>query len=306
MGTIAKANVFAAGVWNGLTFDVHDLDAMVEAFEASNSAGRVPIKVGHTGKDARVDDTQPALGWVTKLWRERTRLYASFSDVADELANQIRTGRFRFVSVELLRNGRDATGRTFKWLLDAVAVLGATRPAVGNLEPLAMRRDASGSKERFIFTRPLEASTSVNEGIDYIEGEVRAGHCLPRVREQFAKQYGEAGTVTEAIAFVRATRAAEKSAKATFGGRPASIAARGSARHAETPDETILFRVHEEHGPLDTRKYDFARRNGTASQDEEPSLLLQQRVVAALRQDPALARDWFYGNDPGKRRRYTA
>ena len=127
------AEIFAIGSWNGREFSQADLDGIVSSFEALGLAGRVPLKQGHDGGDAR--DGDPALGWVTRVWREGERLLADFKDVPAVVYEGIRKGLYKFVSVELLRNVKADT-RLIAWVLDAVALLGATQPAVGILKDL--------------------------------------------------------------------------------------------------------------------------------------------------------------------------
>jgi len=137
---IQNAEIFAAGQWpgqgaNGLTFTEADLDGIVSSFTSLDLKGRIPLKMGHDGEDARTSDTAPALGWVTALRRDGNKLLADIQLTSDKLAEMIKAGAYKFVSVELLRNVQAHT-RQIPWVLDAVALLGATAPAVGILKDL--------------------------------------------------------------------------------------------------------------------------------------------------------------------------
>ena len=135
MKTIKAAEIFACGSWNGSAFTEKDLDAIVNSFVALSLEGRVPLKLGHDGPDARDDpQSQFAMGWVRRVWREDSLLKADL-EVPDKVASAIDEGYLRFVSVELLPNVKADT-RVLPWVLDGVALLGASQPAVGIMKDL--------------------------------------------------------------------------------------------------------------------------------------------------------------------------
>lgn len=138
-----NAEIFAAGKWNNMAFSEDDLDSIVRSFDALNLGGRVPLKLGHEGPDARKNpETQYAMGWVRRVWKEGKKIMADL-DVPAEVYKRIKEGYLKFVSVELLKDVRAST-RTIPWVLDAVALLGSDQPAVGtlkDLQALTMHRD---------------------------------------------------------------------------------------------------------------------------------------------------------------------
>lgn len=145
MKTIDGANVFKVGTWNRQTFTEADLDGIVRAFGETGSAGRVPLKAGHD--DAQpLTEGQPALGWVTKLWRAGQDLFATFSDVPTIIYDAIRSGAYKFSSIELLKNVTK-DGKKFPFVLDAIALLGADIPAVDGLQDL--QRLTHGAEREF-------------------------------------------------------------------------------------------------------------------------------------------------------------
>lgn len=154
---IEGAEIFASGTWNGISFSEEDLDRIVRAFDALELSGKVPLKLGHDGPDAREDPTtQFALGWVMRVWRDGRKLLADL-DVPERVFRLIKEGFLKFVSVELLRNVR-ASNREIPWVLDAVALLGTDPPAVGvlrDLQTLTMARRAAAlpHSERVTFSR---------------------------------------------------------------------------------------------------------------------------------------------------------
>src|SRR6185295_13965454 len=147
--------VFAEGIWNGIEFSSADLDSIIKSFDALDLGGHIPLKLGHEGPDPRdTPETQFALGWVTRIYREGRKLLADFN-VPEKVANWIRDGMLKFVSVELLRDVKADT-REIPWVLDAVALLGADQPAVGILKSLSLtmaRSTALQCRERVAFSR---------------------------------------------------------------------------------------------------------------------------------------------------------
>lgn len=150
MALLKGREILASGTWPGsstLTVDDEDLDGIVNAFNARKDAGRIPLKLGHEDIDIRDGTRQFSLGWVTKLWREGSRLLADFN-VPDKVKQAIDDGFLKFVSVELLKNVQ-AANRVLPWVLDAVALLGTDQPAVGilkDLQALTLRRRPSTSR----------------------------------------------------------------------------------------------------------------------------------------------------------------
>jgi len=153
--SMTHVEIFQSGVWNSIPFSNEDLDQIVDCFNALKLSGRVPLKFGHQGPDARTDGS-PALGWVTKVYREGSKLLADFSDIPTVVYDAIQKNLYRFVSIELLHNVKANTG-FLTWCLDAVALLGATAPAVGTLKELATLTMAKGSglqgDELVVFSR---------------------------------------------------------------------------------------------------------------------------------------------------------
>ena len=194
-----EAEVFAAGTWNGSTFTPADLDGMVDAFTALNQSGRLPVKYGHTAPD-----TEPACGWITAVRRVGGKLLARIDQPSADLIDGIKSGAWRHVSVELLRNVRSATGDVYAWVLDGLAILGSARPAVDVLQPLNHVVHRADGAECYSFAYspiPDDAAALRKENealrarlhrhsIDaLVEGDVRARLVLPAAREQFVRLF---------------------------------------------------------------------------------------------------------------------
>jgi hypothetical protein len=119
-------------------------------------------------------DGQPALGWVDKVYREGGKLLSDWTDVPEVVANAIKNKLYKFVSVELLKNVK-AHNRVIPWVLDAVALLGADQPAIGNLAELsalmASRRKPISGGTRLLFKR---AFTNQSGGFKMDEAQAKA------------------------------------------------------------------------------------------------------------------------------------
>jgi len=123
--------IFATGSFNGFTFDESDLDDIIANFEALPNF-KVPLKFGH---DADHNDGQPAIGWVSRIFKQGNKLLADFVDIPTVVFEAIKAQLYRTISVEILLNTK-IDGQRFDHVLDAVALLGADRPAVGTLSDL--------------------------------------------------------------------------------------------------------------------------------------------------------------------------
>jgi len=139
--------IFAVGKWNGMTFTESQLDDIVTNFETLKDIHKVPLKFGHNDEQ-EITDGQPAIGWISKVYREGKKLLADFTDVPSTVLNAMKKKLYRTVSIELLFDVERSDGQKFKNVLDAVAILGADHPAVNTLEDLdkllAMRTDFTG------------------------------------------------------------------------------------------------------------------------------------------------------------------
>lgn len=172
------AEIFDAGTWPAqtgpVTVTVEDIDAIVASFEALGLSRKVPLKAGHND-DQPMTDGQPALGWVSRIWRQGSKLMADFVDMPTVIHEAIRTKRYKTVSVELLRNVQAGT-RKLPWVLDAVSLLGADQPAVGTLKDLEVltmsRKTALRASARVAFRRDVKFFTSgVPKGMEKHEIE---------------------------------------------------------------------------------------------------------------------------------------
>lgn len=149
---LKNREILKVGTFNGEPFDEDDLDDIANNFTKLADIHKVPLKFGHDA-DHRADG-QPAIGWVSRVYREGQKLFADFSDVPNIVAKAIKKKLYRAVSVEVLFKV-DNKGKRFGHVLDAVAILGADQPAVKGLADLdallATRAEFSGGR-RVAFT----------------------------------------------------------------------------------------------------------------------------------------------------------
>jgi hypothetical protein len=155
------AEIFSTGTWNGFEVTGDTLNNLVHSFEDAGLSGRVPLKIGHdvTG----LDDGDPAVGWVTRVYRKGRKLLADFTDIPREVYDLIKKGSYKFCSIELLQNAAH-DGVKYPAVLDAVALLGASPPAVTNLADL-QRLTAARERPAFVF----ETRSEFTRGLDVDE-----------------------------------------------------------------------------------------------------------------------------------------
>lgn len=145
MADLRGIEIFSVGRWKGMDWSVADLDAMVRNFDALQGHIKPPAKLGHDDEQVLAQhDGQPALGWVTRLYRQGKKLLADFADVPRALMEAINLGRYRRVSSEIFP-AIEATpipeqlglmGTVTGAVLHAVAFLGADMPEVKDLADL--------------------------------------------------------------------------------------------------------------------------------------------------------------------------
>lgn len=189
MADITGAHIFSAGTWNNMSFSEADLDQIVTSFESLALAGRVPLKFGHNDEQP-VTDGQPAIGWVSRIWRQGSKLLADFSNVPTVVFDMIKRELYKFVSVELLREVK-REGVTYPSVLDAVALLGADPPAVTDLDSLSAltwSRKETGLrfKARLAFTQGNSSfnSSGVSKPMDKKELDEALSQALEPLKAQ--------------------------------------------------------------------------------------------------------------------------
>lgn len=125
--------IFSTGVWNGDKYSEKDLDAMIKNFDEVGF--EPPVKLGHNEEQSELQDGQPALGYISKIYKVGSKLVADFKELPKKVYEAVKRGNYKRVSSEIYWNYK-ANGSTFNRVLKAVALLGADIPAVTNLESI--------------------------------------------------------------------------------------------------------------------------------------------------------------------------
>jgi len=113
--SIEKTELVREGIFNGAKISSKLLKDWVKDFEQNAKDGYFPtVHIGHTLGE---DDTKPAEGFITKMWLEGKRLYASIAGIGEDFVERVR--RYPYRSIEATKDR-----------LRSLALLGATPPAV--------------------------------------------------------------------------------------------------------------------------------------------------------------------------------
>ncbi len=273
---------------NGIEFTADDLQGIADAYRALGLDGKVPLKLGHNDQQP-LTDGKPALGWARNLRVVADRLVADFVDVPKLIYDGFKTGRYKNVSVELLKNVQAGT-RIIPWVVDAVALLGADQPAFGNLrdlQSLTMARGAVPKHEaRATFSvalPPVDIDALRAEHAreimkvrvdDAIESDIRAEEVLPTARDMFKRVFkGDEYTLTNWKEFARTQP------KPNFRASRRAIAAVPGGDDDTTLAATVLSRLTDEH--VEQQRAKFGR-----------VVPWDQAAVVVLRANPALGSRW--------------
>lgn len=187
------AELLDVGTWPAMTgpvtISLSAIDALVSSFDALGLSRKVPLKLGHN-EDQPVTDGQPALGWVSRLWREGTKLMADFVDMPDVIHAAIQKKLYKTVSVEVARDVQAGT-RKIPWVLEAVALLGADQPAVGTLKDLeallTARKPVLQARARVAFQRDIKLSSGgPGKGMEKAEVEALLKEQETRLSAKFS------------------------------------------------------------------------------------------------------------------------
>lgn len=135
--TVRNVEILKVGQWDGssgtFTIDREDLASAVE-FHRAGVLRPAPLKIGHD--DPRFDGG-PALGNLDSLRLSDggDTLVADFVNVPASIAKLL-PAAYRDRSIEGVFDYRDGTGRTWRFIVTACALLGERAPAVHTLKQL--------------------------------------------------------------------------------------------------------------------------------------------------------------------------
>lgn len=160
---IEKMPIFSAGVRDGIYYSVEDIDDTVSNFELSYRTWTPAAGLGHYGDGASLlgdlertqtkpcvsfqrvpliwpnlhklgctGTAEPAVGWITKLWRVGRTLWAEVRDIPACVASMIKSKMFRYVSAEIYQEPPDGVpGKGC--FLHGIGFLGKMPPEVKTL-----------------------------------------------------------------------------------------------------------------------------------------------------------------------------
>lgn len=133
---IARPGTFRDAHGRTVTLGAEQIAALVESYDPVHKA---PLVLGHPEMDA------PAHGWVEGLSVGADGgLYAEVGDVTPDLAEAVKAGRYRNVSISWYPKGHQNSPKADTDVLRHVGILGATVPAIRGLTPLAFAADEEG------------------------------------------------------------------------------------------------------------------------------------------------------------------
>lgn len=207
-----EAEIFAPGTWNKTwTFAAKDLHDIVANFKALGDNHHVPLKFGHNDKQPMTDG-YPALGWVSEVWVKDDKLMARFESVPAIVKKAFDAKLYRHVSVELDVDV-EHRGKKYKYVLSAVALLGADIPAVNTLNDLkhyldggerlaASRRESFSAVQGNLTTEPEEGKEMTKEEL---EAAIKAA--VAPLEVKFTAATGELATANAKIIAMEAEKA---------------------------------------------------------------------------------------------------
>lgn len=223
-GEIKRLEIFAAGTWapsnaSKMTVTEASLDEMVQHFQELQGSNVVKphLKLGHTdaqkwfGQDVGI----PTLGWVDRVWREGSKLFADISNVPEALLDLIRQKRFHNVSVEVFTPGQvEFNGKKLGHVLSAIAILGTEMPAVKDLAGLAAALFATQFASS-VAEKPTTFTSERNETAMFTQDQVDsliAAAVSKVTAELTAKFSADASAQTTELAVVKARAEAAEAA----------------------------------------------------------------------------------------------
>lgn len=136
--------VFKAGKYPQGEFKQKDVEEIAQNYDPKFC--EAPITIDHL-------QSGPAFGWVDKVKTEGGILKVSFKDTPKSFQDDVNSGKYKKVSVELYKN-LEGKGRYLK----AVSFLGAAIPQVKGLEPIQFKE-----AESEIFEFEVEKSEQFSE-----------------------------------------------------------------------------------------------------------------------------------------------
>ena len=133
---LARVGTFTDMHGNSVDFTAEDFDQAVQAWnDLGDSVLSAPLRLGTHDEEKQLLSTEDriATGWATNLRRSGDKLLVDFRRVPRKVASLIKEGAFRKRSAGFIRNF-EHNGKNYHWVLDHVALLGGTPPAINDLK----------------------------------------------------------------------------------------------------------------------------------------------------------------------------
>ena len=119
---------------SGDRYTSRELEEIASANRELASEVQPAIKLGHDADQRLLSSSGlGGAGWLENLRVRGDRLLADLRGVPESVARLVRAGAYRNRSVELARVRSERTGREYPRVVTALALLGASTPAVRNL-----------------------------------------------------------------------------------------------------------------------------------------------------------------------------
>jgi hypothetical protein len=132
----------------GQGLEISDIEEMIRYFTL-NRLPKVALKLpqAQAMKVFGQEDGAPALGWVSRIYREGKKLLADFRKVPKIVARALREGPPR-LRVEVAHNLRDEEGRKWQAALRAVVVNNVPFPTISTLGEMSVAFMSEGASRR--------------------------------------------------------------------------------------------------------------------------------------------------------------
>lgn len=155
---IARTGTFTDSAGRPQTFTEADLDAIARAYDPTTRDA--PLTFGHPKTDAA-----PAFGWVRRLKREGSKLFALFAHVPGSVRELVAQKHYRHVSMSLMPD---------RVTLRHVALLGAAQPAIDGLAAVELADGDGAVTVEFTDQQPTGGNMPTPEELQQQLGALQA------------------------------------------------------------------------------------------------------------------------------------
>jgi hypothetical protein len=197
-----------------------DLERIVAAHHELGDEIRAPIKIGHSDRQKLAENSgltageMPALGWLdNSTFRVEddeeagvAKLVADAKAVPAKLAELMRSGAYRTRSSEIRQYASQATQKSYDWVVNGLALLGANVPAIQTLDDvyrLYERADLEKpDADTYVIRRHAAGDVvwDVEDGLEDLRGDLNdalnpAGYNLPGVPQLWVRDIARSSLV---------------------------------------------------------------------------------------------------------------